>query len=411
VHEFFSRESAVLAVAAVAVALVAARPRHVPVWAWPLAGTVVLVASAIEPAGAALSAVLRQWNVLAFILGLMGLSAAAQESGVFEWLTELLLSVAGGSRRWLFIWLFLAGAVTTIALSNDATAIVLTPIVYAAVSRRGEDPMPYLFACAFVANTASFGLPFSNPANVLILPHPDGFAYAALLGPPQVLAIAANLGIFLLAFRKDLEGSYTAVERQSPPPGARRTLAALAGVVVVYVAALALAWPLGPVALGGAFITLAAGSVSPRAASRHIGWSTFALLAGLFALLDAAARAGFVGSAQHVVASAARFGAFAVIAGASAGAAILSNILNNLPVAIASAHLVAADRTQHLAYPLIVGVDVGPNLTVAGSLSTILWASLLRERGVRINVWQYLKLGLLVVAPVLLISAVWLWMF
>lgn len=407
--QLLSRQTAVLSVTVAAVLLIAARPRRVPVWVWPCAGALALVVLGMDPPGAAPVAIGRQWNVIAFILGLMGLSAAAEESGAFAWITELLLTAAGGSRRKLFVWLFLASGVTTVALSNDATAIALTPIVYAAVSRRGGQPMPYLYACAFAANTASFGLPFSNPANVLILPHANGLAYAATLGPLEAFALAANLGIFLLVFRRDLEGCYAIEKHRAPPPRAKRALMALAGVVAMYCVALVRGWALGPIALAGAAATLTAGEVSFLSAARRIRWGTFALLAGLFALLDAVARTGFLTWAQDSVTSAAHFGSLATIVVPLAGAALLSNLLNNLPVAIAAGHL-SALRPQHLAYPLILGVDLGPSLTIAGSLSTILWASTLRDRGVRVDPWQYLRLGLLVVPVLLLLCALWLWL-
>jgi Na+/H+ antiporter NhaD/arsenite permease-like protein len=118
----------------------------------------------------------------------------------------ILLERARGSRRRLFVLLFLAGGVLTLVLSNDATAIVLTPIVYRAIAKRGGDAMPFLFGCTFVADTTSFGLPFANPANVLILPHARLIPYLLHLGPPQIVAVALNLALFLVVFRSQLRG-------------------------------------------------------------------------------------------------------------------------------------------------------------------------------------------------------------
>ncbi|HEY5425682.1 MAG TPA: SLC13 family permease [Candidatus Tumulicola sp.] len=400
----------VFVVAIVAVALIAVRPKGLPMWAWPLGAAVLIVALRYEAPAAAFEAIVRQWNVLLFILGLMGLSAAAEESGAFAWLTDVLLARAGGSRRRLFVLLFVAGALTTLVLSNDATAIVLTPIVYAAVSRRGGDPMPYLFACIFVAGTASFGLPFSNPANVLILPRAQIVDYVVHLGPPEIVAIGLNLALFLLIFRRSLRGRYAFEPVEPPSASAVRTLWAFAGVGTAYAVALTFSWPLGPVAAIAAIATLAIARVGVASAARHVSWSTFALLGALFVLLDAVAHAGFVPWVLAQLETTARYGNLAVIAWASGGAALASNLLNNLPVAIAASYVVAHDPSQQVAYPLIVGVDLGPNLTTTGSLATILWIAVLAKRGVRVNPLEYLRLGAIVVPPTIAVAAVWLWL-
>ncbi|HEY1656153.1 MAG TPA: SLC13 family permease [Candidatus Tumulicola sp.] len=399
----------VYAIAVLAVALVGIRPRRVPVWVWPLAGSGVLLALGFESPAGALRAIAQQWNVLLFILGLMGLCGAARESGALAWATDAVLARAGGSRRTLFVWLFLVEALTTLLLSNDATAIVLTPIVYAAVARREGDPMPYLFACAFVANTASFGLPFSNPANVLILPHVQSWEYLAHLGVPQIAALALNLGTFMLVFRRSLRGRYSFDAPRPASAAVKATGYALAGVAVLYFVALALSWPLGPVALVAALGALAVARISPGAAARGISWSTLALLAGLFVLLDTVARAGLVSAALAQLHDAARYGSLAIVAFTCGGAALLSNALNNLPVAIVASYVAARAPSQHLAYAAIVGVDLGPNLTTTGSLATLLWLAALAERGVRVSPLAYLRLGLLVVPPALAVASLWLW--
>lgn len=397
----------VFVVAVVAVALIALRPPRVPLWVWPVGAAALVVAFGRESATDALDAVARQWNVLLFIAGLMGLSAAAEESGLLAWVTEVVLARAAGSRRRLFFWLFAVAVATTLLLSNDATAIVLTPLAYAAVARRDGNAMPYLYACAFAANTASFGLPFSNPANVLILPHPQLGEYLARLALPQAFAIAWNAAAFALVFRSSLRGTYAFETPALPAPRVVRTLAALGVVGAAYFAALATGVPLGPVAAGGALLALIVAEIRPLRALQRMSWRTLLLVAGLFALLDAVARAGFVawaiGQLQHVE----HHGPAAASALTLGGAAVFSNLLNNLPVAIVASYVAAHTGWHHLAYPAIVGVDLGPNLSTAGSLATLLWLAILSERGVRVNPLHYARLGLVVVPPALAFS--WLW--
>jgi len=402
--------SVALLIAVVAMVLVGLRPKGIPEWVWAIAGAIALLVFGFEPAASALRAIADQWNVLIFILGLMGISAAAECSGLFEWIADVVLERAGGSRRRFFVAIFLAGGMLTVLLSNDATAIVFTPVVFRAVAKRGIDALPYLYACTFVADTASFGLPFSNPANLLVVRQPQLVPYALHLGPPMLAALAINLAIFLWLFRKEVRGRYRVEPSPSLPPSGKRALIAMFAVAVAYMGALLAGWPLGPVALTGAVVVLAAGAVGPRQAFERIGWSTFVLLAGLFVLLDAVARAGLVGWALGALHDAARDGPLATILAAAFGSALASNVLNNLPIAIISGAIAAHAGSGPLSYALIAGVDLGPNLTTMGSLATILWLAVLRERGLEVSPLEYLRLGLSVVPAMLIVTSLWLWL-
>lgn len=399
-----------LVVSAIAILLLALRPPRVPVWLWPIAGAALLIVLGDESLRNAAGSIAQQWNVLLFILGLMGISAAADHSGAFEWIGDIVVRAAKGSSRRLFVLLFIACSVVTLLLSNDATAIALTPIVYRAVHRRLPGGVkPFLLGCVFAANTASFGLPFSNPANVLILPHARLLPYLWHLAPAQVAAIAVTLGVFLFLFSRELQGGFDAVVTRAPTNRTFRTLAAFAAIIAAYFVALIAHWPLGPVAFAGALLTIAVAATPPLDVGRRISWKTLALLAALFVLLDAVVRGGFVAWTLTELERALRYGSLATIAAAAGGTALLSNLFNNLPVAVVAAYIVEHMNTPQLAYPLIVGVDVGPNLITSGSLATILWMTTLRGYGVRIKLVDYLRVGALAVPAALGVSVLWLW--
>jgi arsenical pump membrane protein len=378
-------------------------------WVLPVAGAIALLVTGVEPLQDAAHAVARQWNVLLFILGLMGVSAAAEEGGAFAWIADFVLYHARGSRRRLFVLFYGVSTAVTVLLSNDATAIALTPIVYRAVADLPDgDATPFLYACIFVANAASFGLPFSNPANVLILPHPRLMPYLVHLGPPQLAVIAATLAILLFFYRDALAGRFAPPAPRKADGQTLRALLALLAVVVAYVVALVLQWPLGPVAVFGAALALGLSRVRPLRAAAHISWKTLLLLAALFVLLDPVARAGFVRFALVELDRTLRYGDIATNFVAAGGAALLSNAFNNLPVAVAASYIVAHVHAEHVAYPLIVGVDAGPNLITTGSLATILWIAVLREHGVRVRLAEYFRLGVLVVPVTIAICVLWL---
>jgi len=116
----------------------------------------------------AVAAVGRGADVYLFLIGMMLLSEVARKEGLFDWLATQAVAQARGSAKSLFLIIYIVGALVTVLLSNDATAVVMTPAVYAATRAAQVEPVPYLLICAFIANAASFVLPISNPANLVV---------------------------------------------------------------------------------------------------------------------------------------------------------------------------------------------------------------------------------------------------
>ena len=160
---------AIYIIASLATAGVILRPFNLAEAVWAVAGAALLVALGLISVPDALAGVAKGTDVYLFLFGMMLLAEIAREEGLFDWLAAAATSHAGGSPRRLFLLTYGVGAVVTIFLSNDATAVVLTPAVAAAVkAAKAKEPLPYLVICAFIANAASFVLPISNPANLVI---------------------------------------------------------------------------------------------------------------------------------------------------------------------------------------------------------------------------------------------------
>ena len=160
---------AIYIIAALATAGVILRPFNLAEAVWAVAGAALLVALGLISIPDALTGVAKGGDVYLFLFGMMLLAEIAREEGLFDWLAAVATSHADGSPRRLFLLTYGVGAVVTIFLSNDATAVVLTPAVAAAVkAAKAKEPLPYLLICAFIANAASFVLPISNPANLVI---------------------------------------------------------------------------------------------------------------------------------------------------------------------------------------------------------------------------------------------------
>ena len=156
-------------IAALATLGVITRPFSWPEAIWAVLGAAALVVFGLMPAGTAWEGVLKGTDVYLFLVGMMLMSEVARKEGLFDWLASIAVRAAKGSPMRLFTLIYVVGTVVTVFLSNDACAVVLTPAVYAATkAAKVENPLPYLFICAFIANAASFVLPISNPANLVV---------------------------------------------------------------------------------------------------------------------------------------------------------------------------------------------------------------------------------------------------
>ena len=360
---------------------------------------------------------------LALLVGMMLLSAIADKAGFFDWSASFAVW-AGGGRVWrLFALVFVVGCFVSAVLSLDATAIVLTPIVYSAASRLGLKPIPFMFACVYAANTASLFLPVSNLTNLLA--HDAfglGFArYALIMVLPATLAVVANILIFGWLFRKDLRGTYDpAVTRFTAqnPAFFRVATCAVLGVLAAFFFAPLLGLPAGAVALAAAALTggaaLALGWIELTEVVGSVSWDVLALVAGFFLVVRAAEGAGLGALAHAAYAATASWEGLPQILVVASTAALGSNILNNLPTM-----LVALDALKPLVsggqlgpeavYATVVGTGIGPNLSVVGSLATLIWLSIVRGKGVEVTAKDYLKVGVVSTPPILLAAALGLW--
>src|SRR5487761_440286 len=182
--------------------VIVVRPRQVNE-AWSAAvGAVLMLATGVVSPLSALSAVVSEWNLFLFFFGLMLTAAIADTAGFFDWAAGLAAAAANGSGRRLLFNVFVLGAVVTTFLSNDATAIILTPVVYTIATRLRLRVMPYLFAVSFIANAASMTLPISNPINVLTGDRLRASlaVYEQHLLAASVAAVAITVAVFMAVF-------------------------------------------------------------------------------------------------------------------------------------------------------------------------------------------------------------------
>lgn len=388
------------------------RPFKLPEATWSVAGATLLIAFQLLPWPDGLSAVGKGTDVYLFLAGMMLLSEAARREGLFDWVATFAVNFAKGSQGRLFLLVYAVGVVVTTFLSNDASAVVLTPAVFAAARKANAKPLPYLFICAFIANAASFVLPISNPANLVLYGDhmPSLSAWFASFALPSLVSIVATYAVLRFTQRADLvDGCATSAE-QSPLTAGGWT--ALGGIVCTACGLLLVSWldkPLGlPTCVLG---TLTAITVLLRARSnplpmvKQISWSVLPLVAGLFVIVEALQKTGVVDALTGVLRSGVEHSMFGTATAASAVLAFGSNIVNNLPAGlIASSTILQASPPRVVIDAMLIGVDLGPNLSITGSLATILWLTALRRDGEDVTFWRFLKVGCVVMPPALALS-------
>ncbi len=400
-------------IAALATAGVIARPFSWPEFVWAVAGAVLLVLLGLLSPLEAWSGIARGTDVYLFLTGMMLLSELARQEGLFDWLAAHAAARARGSATRLFTLVFAVGTVVTVFLSNDATAVVLTPAVAAVVkAAEAEEPLPYLFICATVANAASFVLPISNPANLVIYGShiPPLLHWLPQYALPSLLSILATYAVLRWTQRARLRQAVSdQIDKPALSGGGKMAAFGIVATALVLLTSSGFDIQLGlPTFLAGlatAILVLTRSRNGVGDIMKNISWGVLPLVAGLFVLVQALEKTGvtraLAGEVQGLVQQSATLAAW----GVGIVLAVGCNLVNNLPAGLVAGRVVGLAKVpEHVRSAVLIGVDLGPNLSVTGSLATILWLTALKREGLSVSAWAFLKLGVLVMPPALLLA-------
>jgi arsenical pump membrane protein len=390
-------------------AFAVARPRGLPeaVAAVPAAGLVVAFGLvSVADAGRELREL---GPTVGFLAAVLLLAFLAEQHGVFAFVGAAAARASRGRPRRLLTAVFAAAAITTAVLSLDATVVLLTPVVFATAARIGARARPHVYACSHLANSASLLLPVSNLTNLLAFAASGlTFAgFAALMALPWLAVIAVEYLVLRLFFGTDLRTPAQPV----PAVGGRAPRFALT-VLGLTLAGFAVLQPLGVnpawVAVAGA-----AALAVPLLRRRAIGvrsliteanpaFCAFVLALGLvvFAVREH-------GLGRLVDALAPGHADFLGLLAAAGLAAVLANLLNNLPATLVLLPAVASSPGLLLA--VLIGVNVGPNLTYVGSLATLLWRQILHARDAVPRTLEFVGLSAITVPAALVVGVAALW--
>jgi arsenical pump membrane protein len=402
-----------LALAALAVVLGFAmvRPRGWPeaVVAVPAAG--LLIATGVVSWGDAVAEVEDLLPVVGFLAAVLVLAKLCDDEGLFHAAGVAMARRSAGQPQRLMGTVFAIAATTTAVLSLDATVVLLTPVVLATARTLDIPPRPHAYATAHLANTASLLLPVSNLTNLLAF-SAAGLTFAhfsAVMALPWLLAIAAEYLVLRWYFRRELA---------EPPPEQPTPPAAELPVFVLGVLALTLvgfavtsllgaspAWAAlaGSIVLGVRALARRRSTWAGIAKATNVPFLAFVLCLGV--VVTAVMQHGLDEAMRQVLPSTTTLSA---LLGIAVAAALLSNVVNNLPAVLVLLPLVAGLGPAAV-LAVLVGVNVGPNLTYPGSLSNLLWRSVIQREKLPAGFGEFSRVGLATVPATLLVAVLGLW--
>jgi len=390
------------------------RPFRLPEYNWAMLGSLLLLAFGLISLHEASIGVLKGLDVYFFLIGMMLLAELAQKESLFDWLAAKAVTYSGKSSVKLFTLVYCLGTVVTIFLSNDATAVVLTPAVAAITkSARIKNPIPYLLICAFIANAASFVLPISNPANLVIYGEhlPSLLEWIPRYALASAVAIISTYWLLRLLQKDAIKQDVTldGLSQVSLSRAGKLTGWGLLIVGVILLTVSALGYPLGLPTFLAAIVTAVCvftlSSTSPWSVLKSISWSVIPLVAGLFIFVEALTKTGAISTLVSWLQTLSSHSIIESTWISGTMVAIICNLINNLPAGlIAGTVLQTAHVAESVNNAILVGVDLGPNLSVTGSLATILWLNALRREGLHVSAWDFLKLGAIIMPVSLLLT-------
>ncbi|MEU3788618.1 SLC13 family permease [Streptomyces fructofermentans] len=401
--------SAALLVAVLACAVI--RPFGLPEAAVAVPAAGIVLATGAIPLDHARDEAELLGPVVGFLAAVLVLAKLCDDEGLFHACGAWLARTSKGRPKRLLTATFFLASVITAVLSLDATVVLLTPVVFATVARLGARPKPHVYACAHLSNTASLLLPVSNLTNLLAFAA-SGLSFtrfALLMGPAWVVAIAAEYVVFRLFFAADLEGETLDPADGEPvelPVFALVTVACtLAGFVLASLLGLEPAWAAFAGALVLAVRALLRGHTTPLAVVRAAQIPFLAFVLALGIVVRAVVDNGLSDTLGDVVPDSTTLPA---LLGIAALAALLANLINNLPAVLVLLPPAAASGPGPV-LAVLLGVNIGPNLTYAGSLATLLWRRIVHQHDHEVGLGEFTRLGVISVPATLIPAVVALW--
>ncbi|WP_454051325.1 SLC13 family permease [Cellulomonas sp. Marseille-Q8402] len=368
------------------------RRRSVPWWAVAIVPAALLLLTGALPRADASALAERVGPVLVLVAALTVVAELCGAAGLFDVATDAAARAARG-RRWL-LWLLLVGiaVLSTVLLSLDTTAVLLTPLAITLARRTRTSPLLLVLTVVALANTASLLLPVSNLTN-LLADHrfaEQGVGYLGVMWAPAVAAVVVTVVVLAVRGRRELRGRFEPGDRYVPPD---RPLLVATGVTTgVMAAGFVAGLPVWAVALAAAVVLLVVFAVRRRPVPGRrrdlVPWRMLLVVGSLFVVVETLQVRGLGDLVADAAPGGTGTGALLGVAGLSVAAA---NLLNNLP-AYLLLEPVAGEDVHRLA-AVLIGTGVGPLLTPWASLATVLWWQRCRQAMVHVPLRAFLVQG------------------
>ena len=398
------------------------QPKGLQIGTTAVIGAVVALALGVVSFNDVITVTEIVWDATLAFIGIIILSMVLDEIGFFEWAAIKMAKLSGGSGNKMFVYILLLGALVAAFFANDGAALILTPILLAKMKYLKMKSLPifaFLMAGGFIGDSASNPLVISNLTNIVTAGYFNiGFLeYAKEMFLPNLLSIIASITVLWIYFRKDiplkvdvtlLPEAVSVIKNQTM---FKLSWLFLALLMVGYLIGDHYHLPVSLFALGGAALFLAIASyyktLKPLATIKAAPWQVVWFSIGLYVVVYGLKNAGLTDIIATWIEALSHQGDTIAIIGTGFLSAVISSVMNNMPTIMIMD--IAIDKVGYvgneaLVYANILGSNLGPKMTPIGSLATLLWLHVLAQKGVKIGWGEYMKVGLVITPPVLLVA-------
>jgi len=397
------------------------QPRGLQIGTTAVVGAVLAVILGVVSLGDVWTVTSIVWDATLAFIGIIILSMVLDEIGFFEWAALKMVRLSKGNGNLMFIYMMILGALVAAFFANDGAALILTPIILAKMKYLKLNPVAmfaFLMAGGFIGDSASNPLVISNLTNIVTAGYFGlGFwEYARTMFLPNLLSIIASIVVLWLFFRKDIP-SHIDIDNLATPESAIKNMTMfrlswwfLGLLMVGYFIGDAYHLPISVFALGGALVFLAIATyfkaTKPIMTIKAAPWQVVWFSIGLYVVVYGLKNGGLTTYLAGVIMELQSMGNVYAVIGTGFLSAILSSVMNNMPTVMIMDIAIAEAGNSALAYANIIGCNLGPKMTPIGSLATLLWLHVLAQKGVKIGWGEYMKVGLVITPPVLLVALI-----